>query len=508
MTFRERALQSGLRPEAWLGLALLAWLVWMASHGSLVLERTPDSATYLEVLGRDGLPARLSHFRTLLFPALLAAVRVASPDFSWLPTIHALLFAGAVATFFAGLRRFGLGPWHALAVTVPLLASRGAVESIPWMMSEALSASLAVLAVSALLAAVSTPRSAWPWVGVGLATFLACQARPATLFLVPLVPMLAPALVWLRGRPPVSVGVNLWVVGAGLAATALPLLAFCTLRAAVVGDFGLVSFGGMNLVGITGSLLTEASVVDLPTNLQSFGHDVLVERAARGLTWPWDERGELHPEPSTESYGHMIWDVALPAAEARLGPIDQHAVAINHLLQRFNAAVIRAKPRAYARVVAAAYTHGVRRFRDFAHPGLKLADLLVPLVAFLASLVATPRRRFGIPQRAVPERCAHPGVAVVLVATLFFATCLGVVVLVEPPTDRYVHQATLLLGPALAAAIWGAFEALAYVARAAGAFRVLAESRPLRRQEFVSKDWKDEAMPLSLLREAGGAEKR
>jgi hypothetical protein len=204
----------------------------------------------------------------------------------------------------------------------------------------------------------------------------------------------------------------------------------------------------------------------------------------------------------------MIWDVALPAAEARLGSIDQHAVAINHLLQRFNAAVIRAKPRAYARVVAAAYTHGVRRFRDFAHPGLKLADLLVPLVAFLASLVATPRRRFGIPQRAVPERCAHPGVAVVLVATLFFATCLGVVVLVEPPTDRYVHQATLLLGPALAAAIWGAFEALAYVARAAGAFRVLAESRPLRRQEFVSKDWKDEAMPLSLLREAGGAEKR
>jgi len=469
----ERAIHSGLRPEAWLGLVLVAWLVWMAAHGGLVLERSPDSATYLEVLERDGLVSRLSHFRTLLFPAVLAAVRMASPDFSWLPAIHAILFIGAVVAFFAALRTFGLDPWHALAVTIPLLASRGAVESIPWMMSEALSASFAVLAVSALLFAVSSPRSPWPWIGVGLATFCACQARPATLFLVPLLPMLAPPLVLLRRRPPAPARLSFSVAAAGLAATALPLLAFCALRVALVGDFGLVSFGGMNLVGITGSLLTEGSVAHLPASLQGFGQEVLAGRTARGLTWPWGERGELQPEPSNESYEQVIWEVAIPAAEAQLGPVSEHAVAINRLLQRFNAAVIRANPRAYARIVAAAYANGARRFRDFAQPDLKLAALLAPLVAFLASLCDARGRRAAAPREVRPERCEHSSVAIVLVATSFFAACLGVVVVVEPPTDRYIHQATLLLGPALAAAMWGVFDALTSPPRATRASRVL-----------------------------------
>jgi len=471
MTFWERVIRSALRPGAWLGLVLVAWLVWMAGHGGLVLERSPDSATYLEVLERDGLASRLSHFRTLLFPALLAAVRMASPDFSWLPAIHAILFVGAVVAFFAALRSFGLGPWHALAVSVPLLASRGAVESIPWMMSEALSASFAVLAVSALLFAVSSPRSPWPWIGVGVATFCACQARPATLFLVPLLPMLAPPLVVLRRRPPAPARLSCSVAAAGLAATALPLLAFCALRVAVVGDFGLVSFGGMNLVGITGSLLTEGSVADLPASLQGFGQEVLAGRTARGLTWPWGERGELHPEPSNESYEQVIWEVAIPAAEARLGPVSEHAIAINRLLQRFNAAVIRANPRAYARVVAAAYANGARRFRDFAQPDLKLAALLAPLVAFLASLSDKKARRSAA-REARPERCEHSSVAIVLVATSFFAACLGVVVVVEPPTDRYIHQATLLLGPAFAATMWGVFEALSSLSHTTRASRV------------------------------------
>ena len=72
----------------------------------------------------------------------------------------------------------------------------------------------------------------------------------------------------------------------GLCSIAIvPFLLFCFLRWVVVGHFGLVSFGGMNIIGIAGQFLTEDMIPKLPETVQPLAVRVLATRAERVATF-------------------------------------------------------------------------------------------------------------------------------------------------------------------------------------------------------------------------------
>jgi hypothetical protein len=221
-----------------------------------------------------------------------------------------------VVVFYLGLRRLIPSAWLALAVSSSLLYSNMILGYYARLLSDALGSSLAILTVGTLLLAVGRPRAWWAWAGLTVSLFLTYQTRPAYVCLLPLVPLLGLLLLGLVAPRPAWARRWKWVAGGLVAVAAVPFLAFCTLRWALVGDFGLVSFGGHSLAGIAGPLLTEDLVPRLPEDVRPLAAHVLEVKK-------WTAAG-LPPE----SMAHMSKDDAVYRSmqthfcrETRKGPV-------------------------------------------------------------------------------------------------------------------------------------------------------------------------------------------
>ena len=92
-------------------------------------------------------------------------------------------------------------------------------------------------------------------------------------------------------------------------ASLLPFLAWSTLRWFVVGYFGLVSFGGYNIIGIAGQLLQKDWTTQLSTEVRPLAEEILRRRESQG-SWPVKTTYD-----NMESYfDKMVWEIAVPAA--------------------------------------------------------------------------------------------------------------------------------------------------------------------------------------------------
>lgn len=230
------------------GLALLSYAYVKYSLSGLVL--TPDSQEYIE-LSRSPHVESLGSHRTIGYPLFLRGVSLLSPGLALLPAAQVVFHVAAVLAFTWFLAERCGSSLMVLFVGSTVLWSNTALEFVGAVLTDLPGQSAAILAVAALLGVTSRPRSTGRWFLFAGSLFASYQIRPVYQLLIVVSPLIA---FWVAPGTPLRPALRL--AGSVALAGAVPLALFAALRAAVVGHLAVTSFLGINLVGITGQLIS------------------------------------------------------------------------------------------------------------------------------------------------------------------------------------------------------------------------------------------------------------
>lgn len=437
----------------WVALqSVVVFTVFSASPASEPILRN-DSRLYVKLARQVPVSEMLGTIRTPGYPLFLRVVDRLCRGFACLPEIQLALYCLAAMGLAAALRRFGLSHVAAAAGASPILYSSLVPHMAPSVMTDIPAAGLALGTISLLLVLLVEPRRgtvrAALALGIGLCLALAYLVRPAYLFLVVLVPAAGLALPLPGpGAPGLRRRLKRTATLAALSLT--PLLLWCSLRWAVVGHFGLVSFSGYNLVGIAGSMLDEEVIAGLPQEEKPLARNILEKRRQLGLA-PVD--ADTPYAGWREPLGINSWRIAVPAArwawreQASRGqepavslPRD---VYVNHRLSRLSKAIIRQRPGLYIAWLARAL--GTALGRTARAPWM-WGTAAFAVAALAAGFRSSPGRRWNRQRLSL-----SPALGFLALAVAYHLLSLGPVLLVGSPEWRYLTATRLLLPGALAA---------------------------------------------------------
>src|SRR5262249_54222854 len=190
----------------------------------------------------------------------------------------------------------------------------------------------------------------------------------------------------LRGEP-----LRVARAAAILLVSAAPFVGIATLRAATVGDFNIVSFGGFAMSGLATLMLDDDVVARLPDDVKPYATQVLAARRAGedsgrfiGIPRNSSEQRSYYSvalayfDVLARTYDNMLYDVITPTRGATEPWID-----FNRRLMRFSVAVVRAAPGRYAAWVVGATTRVV---------GHAIATNLPVMLAAIVVALAWPWR--------------------------------------------------------------------------------------------------------------------
>jgi hypothetical protein len=360
-TIPERAAMARLTrsPRFWLAMLMLASLGCAWAGGLLIVAEANDSRVYLEA-SRAPMREMLGKTCTVGYPLLLKAVGALPGGLVWVPWVHLAAHFLAVGFFYGALGRFGAPPWHALAASAGFLATMFGDRTLGLVLTDFLGRDMAVVTLGCLFWLAAAPRNLLAWCGLIVATACCYQLRPAYLFLVALAPCLGLVLLRIRtGRDRQPFRWKGFAL-ASCCASLLPYVGFCFVRLGVVGHFGLVSFGGVNMVGITAEMLDARLTGSLPEALRPLAREILRERDARGMKSPLVAAG-IDIEQWTKNYNENVWHVAVPAAQRLYG---NDPVLVNRQLTALSQAVIRARKGVYLRFLAYNFRCGLGKLLD------------------------------------------------------------------------------------------------------------------------------------------------
>ena len=436
-------------PAFWLALQMAAVVIGIHVRGWGTVHEVPDSQSYVQTGFLA--PARmLASVRTVGCPLFLRAVAAVSPSLDILPQVHLAFHLLAVVLFCWAMRRFGASAWQAFAASTGILWTIINDPLVHDVASDSLARSLAVVTVALLLAVAATPRL-WLWIVLTLSLACTYHVRPAYLFLVALIPCLGPVLraihaAW-HQQP------RQWKrhTAALLAVAVLPLAAFCLVRLAVVGQFGLVSSGGWNMAGLSVELLDRPLIENrVPEDLRPLALEILEAREQvyrqRGLA-PAFRDGRIDLEQLRENHEVNLCFVALPAVCRRhpeaADPQGQFAcLAVNQDLARLSVSAIGGHKVVYLRFLVRNYLSGLRDI-----PATNLALSFFAAVAIFLYVVRNlvwPGRSRPVPDPAERSRCYVMQLMIVL-GVLFAAIGLLPVAIVQLPLGRYLIAVALFL---------------------------------------------------------------
>lgn len=462
------------RPWFWLAFqaALLGVLFLRWDHYRLF---PTDTDYYVDVaLGTDwlSLEQALASYRTFGYPLFVRAVLWVSPTLTALPICHLAARVLAVFAFYAGLRQLGVRGWLAAAIASSFyycntifFGYAGLLTT--YVLSDSLGESLTILTAALLLVVLGRPGSVLGWAGLVLSLFLTYQVRPLLQFLVVLLPVLGLVLLRLFAERPEWVRRRLRL-GLGLAAAGLlPLLAWCTLRLAMVGHFGLVSFSGHALVSIAGHFLSADLVPEFPEDLRPFAQAVLKKRdelasgqveTLFGITWrpALDEDGWLRAGAVEDQYMLVITQSQLfEATASEMFP--ENPILQDRKLQEIATAIIKARPRYYLMWLA----QSARVTLYWAFTGNFTFNLLIYLFlgllgVWLALVVIGRWRGPGLPPEEQRPRADHFGLELAATVPLAVGVALAnaaVIIVLGQPLPRYAATGGVFLPAAAVVAL-------------------------------------------------------
>jgi hypothetical protein len=471
------------RKPPWILLgAMVGILVWQIAQHRLAPERNEDSHTYL--ISMFPLSDSLQSIRTLGYPALLHVVRTFSPTLDAMPLVHLLLLDAAVLAFYFGLRKLGAVPWLAFCVAGSLLYFPPMLTHGTIIVPEVASAACAVFTIAMLFWVVSCPQSLLASFGFCTGLFLTYQMRPAYLFLIILTPLLGVTLRYCYARTHGDPSLVLRLGRRLTALAVLPYIGFCLFRWCLVGHFGLVSFGGMNLIGVAGQFLNEETIVGVPAHLQPWAHKVLEIRAT-SEDWPRDHAKErLCFRDAEPLYNIVIYRQFLPAYKSL--PEAEHSYKdASRKCSELSLSLIKVRPHLYACWVGDAFRTGLFRLPALSwYPPLQTVTLyLLTILGYfgLVRLIQRSRLRRIRTGEQHTEGFWFISSCLVLTATSFALCKLLLICLVEAPIARYL-DAVYLFVPTLTGL-------LAYGAAMSIRNHVIATVTPRDQAESAAPSW-------------------
>lgn len=431
----------------WISLAVLVLTCILTGLGNLHPVLVPDSKTYLDV-DTSSLTAALSQMRTCGYPLFLDTLS----NLKWVPIAHLCIFVIANFIFYLGLLRAGYSDWTATWCTIVLLFGRAAIDLVNLIHADCLALSLAIAATGSFLALAGPRPTPISWLGLALFTFMAYQVHPSYLFLIPLWP-LATWIIdrFLLRRMASHREIFKRTAGVALLST-LPFIAFCSLRWVLVGHWGLVSFGGYNLVGIAGQFLDQQLASELPSHLQPVAMEILKRRPAVGpATSPSDFLA------MEAMFNPTVWDLAVPIAE-ELTAADP--VQVNQMLNQLSSEIVYRRPWLYGHWLLANANHARQELMLLIAFDKGIAILMLAYGILQGLALCLGRSWWERCVRLTSESKEHANEAdrfkelqlLFWLAILFAAARICLVILVEPAISRYMIGAMVLI-PA-AAAVW------------------------------------------------------
>lgn len=433
------------------GAAFCLCFAWAWWAGVLTPIRQVDTASY------ESFPSLLSvaaleQTRTFVYPLFLNAASAVLGDhaMAWVPALQLGVWLVAIGCWGVALHACRFPPAGVIAASLPIYGLPFAWRYVPILTPDLLGCSFALLVASFWLIVVFYPTNRWALALTGLCLFASYQTKPVYLFLVPWVPIAAwIARGWLFS----------WDKTSRLAffrtvlVSVVPFLAWCSLRWTLVGHFGLVSFGGYNIVGISGQLLQPEHVSHLSEPSRELAERILSERARRD---DWDSTGGF--DRVSQQFNPMVWEIAVPIASELEGG---EAKKINARLSRFSREVLMAAPKAYSIWLLRAIKHAaIEVARSVAgNPLVWIAAILfachwcsdwlrMKTLATLSEETYRPEAIGSCTAATVFERMREAQ-AIVWLAVGWGVGKLMLVILVEPPNERYAGPASLFFASAV-----------------------------------------------------------
>lgn len=426
-------------------------LVLALTNGLLVPVRQIDTASY------ESFPlllsvASLEQTRTFVYPMFLkAAIAILGGDaMAWVPAMQLVVWLIAIGGWGVALHACRFPSVGVLTASLPLYGLPFAWRYTPVLTPDLLGCSFALLAASFWLVAVFHPADRWAFVLTGLFVFASYQTKPVYLFLVPWTPIATwAARGWLFSWGKAA---RLAFVRASLASV-VPFLAWCTLRFVLVGHFGLVSFGGYNIVGITGQLLRAEHVPHLSKPSRELAERILVERSQRT---DWDSSGAF--DRVSQQFNPMVWEIAVPIASELEGG---EAKKINASLSRFSREVLMVAPKEYCIWLLRAIKHATIELARSVG-GNAVVWIATVVFAYWWCIDWLQMKQRAKPVNEARDREAKEWLfaaralermrevqAIVWLAVGWSFGKMLLVILVEPPNERYAGPASLFLASAL-----------------------------------------------------------
>ncbi len=424
-----------------LALIVFSW-VTAAGKGGLDVQFQPDSIGYRALAEAEFDPIQsLNSIRPPVYPAIVSLSGLLDRSYELLPELQYTFFSAAVVALFFTLVAVGFRAWEALLATAPLPQSAVLAEFGPLMLSEISGTSLAIISVSVSLLLSARGPSARRNLMLALIVFVTVLTRPAFLFLVVMCPLaillLSPAFRPGKGRrhffrelfPNAMASVG-------------PLVAYSAIRWAVVGHFGLVSFGGVSLAGFAtnAALLNSANVSRLPTpELRSLGRKIIDKRESVATQ---NDRSRAHPSfifDSTairhvgqyqfwsQSYDPSLWEVSIPATREFFNApsaeiLNPAWIQVNRSLKDLSVAVLRREWKGYLQWIGLSYTHTMQtvfRVETAGRWGIGLCLVMITLILLggAARQVLRSLEKVDVTRRGAG---LVAGLALVLTATLAY----------------------------------------------------------------------------------------
>ena len=373
----------------------------------------------------------LNSQRTFVYPLILKAFQGMFGSFALLPLFQYAVSALASGTFMATLMRCGWQPGLALGATLPIMTSLLVLDYTHLITPDLVAQSFAILAVSSWLSIVHKGSGLLQWVLLGTWIFLAYQTKPAYLFLLVFVPLGgAIARWWLfaEQRDSLVLGVKFAI------ASFVPFLSWCTFRWVLVGHFGLVAFGGYNIVGIAGQLLQREWVDELSADVQPLAKEILERREQRK-----DWSSKISYSTYESQYNPMVWEIAVPAASKLYG---NDSRAMNLELSRFSREVIATKPVSYLIWLGLAANNAVKQCLELTilNPMVGLS-----LIAMLLFHSLHWKRRKSKTSATSPFDSDQAYQTIVWLGIGYAMCSLALVILVETPISRYCGPSAVFI---------------------------------------------------------------
>lgn len=404
----------------------------------------------------------LSNQRTFGYPLFYALANRLALAPQYIPLLHWLALICSAFLVLEGLVSSGYRRSTAVWSAGVLMFGRSFMDQGRSITADSLACSLAIAATGCFLATSAVRPSRLSWLGLMLLTFLSYQTRPAYLFLIPLWPVLSlccDRFILHRESP--------WKTSLRRCATygaivVIPFVTFCTLRWAVVGHWGLVSFGGYNIIGVAGQFLDQNSVDAMPDELRPVAQAIFDRKSQLA-----NAETPQNFEAMERMYNPTIWEVAVPVVRELHG---ENPLVVNRILSQLSGELMRQHSRQYGKWLVWNGIHAVKQVVQLTmnDTGTRLLAIIL-LVSHAFSLLRGPsvRAQPDSPNRMqlqIPRSHASPQQMFLELHLLFwiavgFAAAKGLlVILVEPANDRYMSGAMPLLPAAIAVFVAQYFE--------------------------------------------------